>query len=99
MRLSLYSVSASSMTESATYDVRVTEELTFKGSTSQFSVPFRFMWRPGGGKFAIGPEIAFKYTIGSTELEYSVERDSITVDGPEYTGFDTEYSLVMKFVF
>jgi len=75
----------------------VEEKLT--GNTTQISVPFRFMWRPGGGKFAIGPEVAFKYTTGTTELEQSVGDQSQSIDGPEYTGFDTEYSLLMKFMF
>ena len=77
------------------------EEIEFKltGNTTQFSVPFRFMWRPGGGKFAIGPEVAFKYTTGSTEFEQSIGSYSESADGPEYTGFDTEYSLMMKFMF
>jgi hypothetical protein len=75
------------------------EEFSITGTTSQFSVPIRFMWRPGGGKFAIGPEVAFKYTTGSTEYEFTDDLGSETIDGPEYTGFDTEYSLMMKFMF
>jgi hypothetical protein len=76
------------------------DEVTISGSTSQFSVPIRFMWRPGDGKFAIGPEIAFKYTTGTTEYEETwSDRGSLSLDGPEYTGFDTEYSLLMKFMF
>ena len=50
---------ASDMTHIAPYE-RVDARYTLSGTTTQFSVPFRFMWRPGGGKFAIGPEIAFK---------------------------------------
>jgi len=80
-------------------DVGDKEEYVFSGTTTQFSVPFRFMWHPGNGKFAIGPEIAFKYTTGSTEFEYTSGGSTDTMDGPEYTGFDTEYSLMMKFVF
>lgn len=75
------------------------EESVVTGSTTQFSVPFRFMWRPGDGKFAIGPEIAFKYTTGSTEYEETWGSTTEKMDGPEYTGFDTEYSLLMKFMF
>lgn len=78
---------------------RADVEEKLKGSTTQFSVPFRFMWRPGGGKFAIGPEIAFKYTSGTTEYEQSMGGQSQSMDGPEYSGFDTEYSLMMKFMF
>jgi len=93
-----YQYGASEMKYSLTYD-RADEELAFTGNTSQFSVPFRFMWRPGGGKFAIGPEVAFKYTTGSTEFTQSAGGHSVSEDGPEYTGFDTEYSLQMKFMF
>jgi hypothetical protein len=74
-------------------------EETLKGNSTQFSVPIRFMWMPGDGNFAIGPEVAFKYTTGSTEYEVSQGGQSFSQDGPEYTGFDTEYSLVMKFMF
>ena len=74
-------------------------EETFSGTTTQFSLPFRFMWRPGGGNFAVGPEVAFKYTTGTSEYEATDGVDTMTEDGPEYTGFDTEYSLMMKFIF
>jgi hypothetical protein len=82
-------------------DVEVRDlDFSITGTSTQFSVPIRFMWRPGDGKFAIGPEVAFKYTTGSTEYEISEgEGSALTFDGPEYTGFDTEYSLMMKFMF
>jgi len=89
---------ASEMT--STYPMaRASVEETLSGTTTQFSVPIRFMWRPGGGKFAIGPEVAFKYTTGSTEYTADFGSQSQSMDGPEYTGFDTEYSLMMKFMF
>jgi len=90
---------ASEMMMSMDPDVGDKEEYVFSGKTTQISVPFRFMWRPGDGKFAIGPEIAFKYTMGSMEAEYTSGGSTETMDGPEYTGFDTEYSLMMKFIF
>jgi hypothetical protein len=81
-------------------DIEVRDnEFSITGTSTQFSVPIRFMWRPGGGKFAIGPEVAFKYTTGSTEYEVTEDRATFKFDGPEYTGFDTEYSLMMKFMF
>ncbi len=80
-------------------DVGDDYEYLITGTSTQFSVPFRFMWRPGDGKFAIGPEIAFKYTTGSTEYEITEGTTTDKMDGPEYTGFDTEYSLLMKFMF
>ncbi len=90
---------ASEMMMSYDPDVGDYEEYLITGTTTQFSVPFRFMWRPGDGKFAIGPEIAFKYTMGSAEYEFTEGTATEKIDGPEYTGFDTEYSLMMKFMF
>jgi hypothetical protein len=90
---------ASEVTMSLDPDVGNDEEYVMTGNMTQFSVPIRFMWRPGGGKFAIGPEIAFKYTSGTTEYEQSMGGQSQSMDGPEYSGFDTEYSLMMKFMF
>lgn len=90
---------ASEMMMSYDPDVGDYEEILLSGSTTQFSVPFRFMWRPGDGKFAIGPEIAFKYTTGTTEYEFTEGSSTEKMDGPEYSGFDTEYSLMMKFMF
>ncbi|MCK4410477.1 MAG: hypothetical protein KAW67_10340 [Candidatus Eisenbacteria sp.] len=89
---------ASEMTHTQPYE-RTDVVYTLTGNSTQFSVPFRFMWRPGGGKFAIGPEVAFKYTTGATEYEEAIGGVSASTDGPEYTGFDTEYSLMMKFMF
>lgn len=77
-------------------------DASLTGTTSQFSVPIRFNWFLADGMFAIGPEVAFKYTTGSTELEYTpmeTGRETVTVDGPEYTGMDTEYSLNLMFMF
>jgi len=93
-----YQYGASEMKYSVDFE-RADAELAFTGNTSQFSVPFRFMWRPGGGKFAIGPEVAFKYSTGTTEYTESMGGDSHSMDGPAFTGFDTEYSLMMKFMF
>jgi hypothetical protein len=94
-----YQYGASDLTHTEPYGLREDVEYSITGTTSQFSVPIRFMWRPGGGKFAIGPEVAFKYMTGSTEYEMSMGGQSQSIDGPEYTGFDTEYSLMMKFMF
>ena len=76
-------------------------DMSYTGTTSQFSVPLRFNWYFADGKIGIGPEVAFKYTTGSTELEFTPEdaRVSVTMDGPEYTGIDTEYSLNLVFLF
>ena len=90
---------ASEMMRSLDPDVGDDQEYLVTGTMTQFSVPFRFMWRPGGGNFAIGPEVAFKYTTGTTEYEMTVGSSPDSMDGPEYTGFDTEYSLMMKFMF
>ena len=95
-----YQYGASEIKWSATGDLsRDTYEEKMSGNTSQFSVPFRFMWMPGGGNFGIGPEVAFKYSTGTVEYEQSLNSQSLSMDGPEFSGFDTEYSLVMKFMF
>jgi hypothetical protein len=74
-------------------------EMKLTGSTTQFSVPIRFMWTLANGHIGIGPEVALKYTTGSTEQKQTAAGHSSSADGPEYTGFDTEYSLMMKFMF
>lgn len=74
-------------------------EVTYSGNTSQFSVPIRFTLLAFDGHFGFGPEMAFKYTTGSTEYEVSGGGGSYSEDGPEYDGWDTEYSLNLQWFF
>lgn len=77
------------------------KDFSYTATMSQISVPIRFNWYMADGKFAIGPEVAFKYTTGSTEYEYTLPTPprADTKDGPEFTGMDTEFSLNLMFMF
>lgn len=76
-------------------------DFTYTGSTSQFSVPLRFTLMAFDGHFGFGPEVAFKYTMGSTETDMTVGGEAVDefFPEPEYNGWDTEFSLNLQWFF
>ncbi|MBD3348121.1 MAG: hypothetical protein GF400_02860 [Candidatus Eisenbacteria bacterium] len=71
------------------------EELSAKLSGWSAGPLLRGRWYLVEDSIAIGPEIYFKYSSYSTELEAMGD----TVDGPGATGMELEYSLRMDFHF
>jgi len=71
------------------------EELEAKLSGWSAGPLLRGRWMLVEDSIAIGPEIYFKYSSYSTELEAMGD----SVDGPGATGMELEYSLRMDFYF
>jgi hypothetical protein len=58
----------------------------------------RHLWFLADGAIGIGPEVAIKYSSFKTENEWDISRDD-SVDGPEISAIDLEYSLRLDFFF
>jgi hypothetical protein len=77
-------------------------EMNFDATGFAVGPVVRHTWMIFDDKIGIGPEVSLRYTKATSEIETvypEASRLSVTVDGPEYTAWDIDYSLRMDFFF